>query len=185
MKLYARKIKTETKAAEHETAHDLLKAVIQATYGIAMPTIAIGTHGKPYFPTRPDISFNLSHCKGMAICGIGAYPMGVDVEWIRPLRAGVLRRAFSEAETEAVKSSIDPDCTFFQLWTLKESYVKALGIGISYPLKQACFHLSADGLLHVRQHPPDWQFRLFSLDGFSIACCIAPEETPPNTIIMA
>ena len=52
-----------------------------------------------------------------------------------------MNRAFSENERQMVEnvSTYERDLLFFGLWTLKEAYVKALGIGISYPMDKAEF----------------------------------------------
>ena len=49
-----------------------------------LPTIAAGANGKPFFPDRPDLQFNLSHSHGAAVCALHHLPIGVDVERLRP-----------------------------------------------------------------------------------------------------
>ncbi|WP_294584384.1 4'-phosphopantetheinyl transferase superfamily protein, partial [uncultured Ruminococcus sp.] len=102
---------------------------------------------------------------------------GVDCESIRPLRPGVLHRSFSPDESRFVLESPVPDESFFRLWTLKESFVKALGIGISYPLHTAVFALDGET---VTAHPDGWQFRQFRLEsGHVVSCCVSPGDTLP------
>ena len=50
-----------------------------------------------------------------------------------------MKRVFSDSEMEMLEKSDDKDLLCFRLWTLKESYVKAIGIGVSYPLKNISF----------------------------------------------
>lgn len=103
--------------------------------------------------------------------------LGVDCESIRPLRPGVLHRSFSPDESRFVLESPVPDESFFRLWTLKESFVKALGIGISYPLHTAVFALDGET---VTAHPDGWQFRQFRLEsGHVVSCCVSPGDTLP------
>ncbi len=96
-------------------------------------------YGKPFLKNNCGWHFNISHCRKLAACAIAQSPIGVDVERIRQFPELVLKRCFTERETELIKESNNSDLTFFQLWTLKEAYVKAIGRGLSYPLRDAEF----------------------------------------------
>ena len=90
------------------------------------------------------------------------------------------RRSFAPEEVLAVMESPQPDETFFRFWTLKEAFVKALGVGISYPLHTAVFALNGED---VTRHPQGWQFRQFRLDsGHVVSCCGASEDTLPEEL---
>ena len=180
MQLFAAPVPAGKKALEHETAYRLLAYAVQEVYGLPLPEIACDSRGKPFFTQRQEICFNLSHCRGLAVCGISAFPLGVDCESIRSLREGVLRRSFAPEEVLAVMESPQPDETFFRFWTLKEAFVKALGVGISYPLHTAVFALDGED---VTRHPQGWQFRQFRPDsGHVVSCCGASEDTLPEEL---
>ena len=68
---------------EHEAAHELLLRSIEKLYGISSPRIEKGEHGKPFFPEHPEIFFNISHCRGLVVCGFSDSEIGVDAELIR------------------------------------------------------------------------------------------------------
>ncbi len=53
-----------------------------------LPTIAAGANGKPFFPDRSDLQFNLSHSHSAAVCALHHLPIGVDVERLRPAPGG-------------------------------------------------------------------------------------------------
>lgn len=181
MQLFACPISETGKSEEHSTAYDLLRRVVEKTYRLSLPVIARDYRGKPYFPDVPKIHFNLSHCHGLAVCGISESPLGVDAEEIRPLRERVMRRAFSAEETQAVHESACPDETFFRHWTLKESYVKAIGIGISHPLKSVPFSLNGG---EVHTPVTGWQFRQFLVQQrWVISCCVETGDILPNQVI--
>lgn len=177
MRLFTAQLPTHEKSLEHAAAYALLTHAVEVIYHMPLPEIARDSHGKPYFPAHPEICFNLSHCRGLAACGISDDVLGVDCESIRPLRPGVLHRSFSPDESRFVLESPVPDESFFRLWTLKESFVKALGIGISYPLHTAVFALDGET---VTAHPDGWQFRQFRLEsGHVVSCCVSPGDTLP------
>ncbi len=127
---------TASAAVQHETAHRLLAKVLFDFYGIAGYSLAHGKHGKPYIENHPEIFFNLSHCRGMAVCAISDSEIGVDAELIRPYNGKAARRVFSENEIKYVSEAPDSGEAFFRLWTLKEALGKAVGTGIFSGLKE-------------------------------------------------
>lgn len=178
MQLFYTPVTDSDKQAEHRTAHALLRAVLRQAYGLEDAVLAQDEHGKPFLPHHPEIAFNLSHCTGLAVCGVASKPLGVDAERIRPLRERVLRRVFAPEEVAAVRESATPDEMFFRFWTLKESFVKAIGIGISYPMQEVRFQFTPAG---IRASQPDWQFGQYLLQGqWVISCCVPEGEVLPD-----
>jgi len=106
------------KGEEHSCAYLLLSSVVQRVYGLStLPCIAREEGGKPYFPERPDICFNLSHSYGAVVCAVHDRPVGVDIEKLRPA-------------PKRLAAGLD-DCTFFRRWTAMEASVKRDGKGIA------------------------------------------------------
>ncbi len=131
---------------EHHLGKSLLCKGLKDLYGIIPDTqekllILEGEHGKPYLKEFPDIHYNISHSNGLVVCGIGDRKLGIDVERIRPFRENLQKKVLSDEERHRLKE-IQPEGQneyFFRLWTLKESYVKAIGCGITIPLKNISF----------------------------------------------
>lgn len=114
----------------------LVRYLLWTQYGMDAQTLTIchSEYGKPYFENS-KIHFNLSHSGDWVVCAMGDSEMGVDVEAIRPMDFPSVYRAFSKNEIAQLnKEDIEqyPDL-FYQIWTLKESYVKYLGLGLQYP----------------------------------------------------
>jgi 4'-phosphopantetheinyl transferase len=112
-------------------------------------------HGKPELePSWKDrgVEFNVSHSGGLALYAFTrGRPIGVDVEAVRPMpnAAGLLERFFSAAEV-AQWQATPPErqgLVFFQGWTRKEAWLKAVGSGLSFPLDQFC--VTMDGPARV------------------------------------
>ncbi|MBO5227240.1 MAG: 4'-phosphopantetheinyl transferase superfamily protein [Ruminococcus sp.] len=139
MKIYACFFHETDRRQEHETAHALLRFVLRQEYGIEEFSLAKNSHGKPFLSSHPHIHINLSHCKGLALCAAGNAPLGIDCEPVSKMRIGAARRVCAPQETEQLQNSDNPDLLFARIWTLKESFVKAVGRGISYPMKNAVF----------------------------------------------
>ncbi len=108
-----------------------------------------GPRGRPEID-RADcpVSFNLAHSAGLVVCAlsrIGA--VGVDVEHRRrtPIDAGLIARCCSHDEALDVEAHGDNwRDHFLKFWTLKESYLKAVGLGISVHLPDVRFRVAAD-----------------------------------------
>ena len=102
---------------ERAYAYDMLAYGVKKVYGLLeLPEICHEEGGKPYFPERRDICFNISHSRGCAVCALHDQPIGIDVEVIR-------------SAPKRLAAGMD-DRSFFALWTAKESSVKREGRGI-------------------------------------------------------
>lgn len=126
---------------EHNAAHMLLEYGLKKLYGISGSGLEKGEHGKPYLPGLPGIHFSLSHCRGLAVCGISECEIGVDAELIRNYSPKAMKRIFSPEEHEMVLSSEDPNEKFFRIWTLKEALGKYFGTGLFSNLSSYSFSL--------------------------------------------
>ncbi len=106
-------------------------------------------YGKPRIEYPDcDLTFNISHTEGMVALALArGLDVGVDVEWLQ--RDGetvsLADRFFSPAEAHDLRSlaAYRQRERFFDLWTLKESYIKAWGMGLSIPLDQFSFSFPA------------------------------------------
>ena len=135
-------------------------------------------YGKPAINNNGltiPIRFNLSHTEGMIVLAITLeHEVGVDVEYL--LRKGktidIADRYFSPVETEELLSLPQGKQRerFFDLWTLKEAYIKACGMGLSIPLDHFTFQFSHDAGIDISFHPsrlddPEkWQFWQMPVD---------------------
>lgn len=119
----------------------------------------------------PRFQFSLSHTAGLiALLVTSAERAGLDVEHTARTNdlALVATRVCSPTELESL-NRLASDAwreRFFQLWTLKEAYAKARGLGIGLPLNRIAFSLRADDAVAVQfsseigDDPAAWQFHL-------------------------
>jgi 4'-phosphopantetheinyl transferase len=132
-------------------------------------------HGRPEpVPGHggPPLRINLSHTRGLVACAVTVdRDIGVDVECVvrRGDPVAIADRYFAPAEVRALHAcpAVHRRDRFFQYWTLKESYIKARGMGLRIPLRRFSFHLDAGQEIRVtfdaelEDDARDWQFALF------------------------
>lgn len=124
-------------------------------------------YGKPSVVNSQKLQFNISHTGDLAILAVGkSFPLGVDIEHYsaRPYE-GIAKNLFSDqeyAELMKVSSSLKP-AVFFHVWAQKEAFIKACGLGLSYPTKDFNVPTSipTKQLVDDPLHNMTWQLRSF------------------------
>jgi len=154
----------------------------------------VNAHGRPEVQGLSRLYFNLSHTDGMALCAVCIEPeVGVDVEdtqrkgetveiadrFFAPTEAAALRALPVERQRER----------FFELWTLKESYIKARGLGLSLPLEHFAFELRPGKAPRItfdprlKDEPASWQFFQLQLsERHKAALAVRRAEALPLTV---
>lgn len=106
--------------------------------GAIPPRVETDAHGKPCLPEIPGFHFNLSHSGKWVLCGVGDGPLGVDIERTGRDITQVAERYFSPKELEPLEhlSMEERRGRLMSIWVIKESYMKATGLGLRLPLEQ-------------------------------------------------
>jgi 4'-phosphopantetheinyl transferase len=135
-----------------------------------------GSHGKPVVPDQTDdrdLRFSCSHSDDWALIALArGRELGVDLEQHRPMpdAAEVANRFFAPAEIREL-TSLPPALKaagFFNCWARKEAFIKALGLGLSYPLNRFVVSLAPEkpaALLAVEDDPEavkKWRLMTFT-----------------------
>ena len=119
----------ETSADQSETAKNLLLRVLDRDYDIKAQEILRTDKGKPYIINGP--CFSISHSRGYVGIAVTDSDIGIDLEVVRPYHEKLPKRIFSPNEYKWFCSRRETKLDFFTLWTLKESYYKYLGTGLT------------------------------------------------------
>jgi len=127
---------------------------------------------KPFL-VNDEIPFNVSHSDEWGLIAFGHEALlGVDIEKIKPMRdmAAIVKDVFSDEEQAAWErygENRRPDA-FFAGWTRKEAVVKAVGQGLSIPLKSFVVDLTPDVERPSTSLDGEWYTRSFRpLHGFA------------------
>jgi 4'-phosphopantetheinyl transferase len=134
----ASKFKHPVNAQRQIIGELLVRAVICNSFGLANDEnlFRYSEHKKPSLKNHNNIHFNISHSGDWVVCAVSAKEVGIDVEKIRETNFKIARRFFSNDEVKhlfALPKNQQLEY-FFDLWTLKESYLKMLGSGLTKPL---------------------------------------------------
>ncbi len=114
----------------------LIRTIIIRKLGLKNEKIEFHTndYGKPFLKEREDFQFNLSHSGIWVVCAVDDRHIGIDVERIQPIDLDISKNYFSPDEHQDLMSKANKFSYFFTLWSLKESYIKIKGKGLSMPL---------------------------------------------------
>lgn len=134
-------------------------------------------HGKPALVGHPEIHFSLSHSGNLVACAIGEVPLGVDVQTIATARESLVNYTMSESEKahlHTIEDMAGRNTYFTQLWTLKESYAKATGTGLTHDFP--AFEVVDGAVKALSVLDPPALFFTFALDGARGAVAMLEEK---------
>lgn len=176
----------------------LVRSVLSRYAGVRPQdwTFSTGPHGRPAISAPhpvPPLEFNISHSADVVMLGVTSdRTLGIDVENIETREADIdgLDRYFAPQESAALLSlpTLARRRRFFDLWTLKESYIKARGMGLAIPLDRFRFELPGEQSLVLHMHPdlgdaPErWRLWQLALRAHYLAavCAARGAETSPR-----
>jgi 4'-phosphopantetheinyl transferase len=156
---------------QYVASHGKLRTIL-ATYTNISPAqlvFAITEFGKPYLILNSKahtVTFNLSHSNNKMLLAIGYQcEIGIDIEAWNPKidRNAIVKHCFADSEKAFWQHTPEQqkDSVFYQFWTRKESFIKAVGAGMNINVAQVIS--SGQGKAHFLSiprnygKPEDWQ----------------------------
>ncbi len=130
----AARFRSEEDRRRYLRAHGALRAILSELTGARLD-FAVTETGKPHLPAAPELRFNLSRSRGMALVAVALeVDTGVDVEGVRsmPDCLEIAARFFPPSESAAL-AAMPPEereRDFFRRWTRLEAMWKARGVGL-------------------------------------------------------
>ena len=185
------------KRHEYLVTRVLVRSVLGEALGIAPESLKFVANewGRPAL--APDSSsaplhFNVSHTEGLVVCLVSeTHEIGVDAELLSraPRLLTLAPNVFAPKELSdlAALPADQQAQRAVHLWTLKESYIKARGMGLALPLDGFAFHFAGERIsLEVEPELNDdgarWQFQTQMLGPHCVSMAIACPEASPVTI---
>ena len=140
-----------------------------------------GMQGKPYLKDYPETFFSLSHSGEMAMCVVAEQEVGCDIEKVKQRdNRKLAKRFFTENEYQYIfskETTEKQNDAFYRIWTLKESFLKTTGEGISIPLDSFEFTFDAEDMIQFSWtgHEEQFEFIEQHVEGYKAAVCIRKE----------
>jgi len=172
-------------------ARGCLRAILSRYLQVAPVDIAFqyNAFGKPELTSQDDLRFNLTHSDNLALCAItNGRNLGVDVERVRSIGAAEIAERYFTPDEQRELAEVPPEQrlhAFFNGWTRKEAWLKAVGRGIGMGLDQVEVSLAPHAPAQFRKigtAPHDG--RRWSLTSFTPApeyvAALALEGTAPQ-----
>lgn len=180
---------------EYIAAHVLARRALAAATGnpAAAFHFEAGTQGKPM--TRlgdrgAGVHFNLSHTKGMVAVAVAPFELGLDVEPLdRSVNLSIAGRYFCPEEIAWLNALPEERQGegFLRLWTLKEAFIKATGLGLTQALDSFWFEVVPPAIRFkaaIAEDPASWRFEQRDFEGRFMAAVgfrLPPEPAPAVT----
>lgn len=142
--------------------------------------ICYNPYGKPYIANLRHFKFNISHSGNYVAIATSKYKIGVDIERIQDIDLTIAQRCFTLSEYAYICSCKSPQNAFYQMWTLKESYIKAIGKGLHLPLN--AFEISIDNKIAYLKtyNKHNLMFTYMKLNEYMLAICHQERITNPT-----
>ena len=152
--------------------------------------IAREAQGRPFFPNREDVVFNIAHSGALAAVSYVRgknLRTGCDVEQIRPRARAqeIAEEFFSAPEKDYVSQGGFDEARFYEIWTLKECYIKLRGLSVFDMAACPSFISDKGAFAFDAAAPSPLSFYLYELSGNSERYMLAAalegmEQQPPE-----
>jgi len=166
----------------------LVRKIIIDTFNLSNEKIyfSVNEYDKPYCEFLDDFHFNISHSGNWVVCAVDKKPIGIDIEETSTcIDLSISENFFSNKEHADLLLSNDPYDYFFTLWSLKESYIKFLGKGLSHPLNTFSMKLN-NSKIYIESYNKileDIYFKQYNIDKeYKMAVCSLNPDIPEKVI---
>lgn len=140
--------KLEQNKIMHDAGINLLDEKLEEIFNVknARENYCSSLNGKPYLKNS-SINFNISHCNNIVVVIISNKNVGIDIEDIKEFKKSIIRKVLTNNELIDLLSANNKKEYFFKLWTLKESFLKAIGTGLSYGMQNIEFSIKDKNII--------------------------------------
>ncbi|MHA7962500.1 4'-phosphopantetheinyl transferase family protein [Paenibacillus sp. CAU 1782] len=177
----------------------LVRYVLRERFGLPASKILFkkNPYNKPVLAGE-DVHFNVSHSGIWTVAAFHSMDIGIDIEQMGMADMELARSMFASSEYEALCSQPPEkrNRLFYDIWTRKESYLKALGAGLSLPLDSFSVTGEAGGNVGVARKGLSsviteagsarrWNLCQFQVDNdYSLSACSLSQDWPKRVVLV-
>lgn len=103
-------------------------AIMKLNLPFALQDVKTTAKGRPYLAS--NIDFNIAHSGNRVVLAVADKRIGIDIEMHRTIQIDLFRKYFSDEEWKSISTSVNPQTSFFDFWSVKESAIKCNGKGV-------------------------------------------------------
>jgi 4'-phosphopantetheinyl transferase len=188
-------LRSESDRQRFERSHGYARQVLGEYLGVPGHDVPLerSATGKPLIRGRQELAFSLAHCETHAVVAVASHALvGVDVEHHHSVKEalGISRRYFAREEADLLdrQAPQELDAAFLRLWVCKEAFIKAIGLGLSYPLDRVIVggfdgeHPYYSAIDEPHGQPLHWTLTLIERERSYIAVAVKtlPQQTSPQ-----
>ncbi|WP_042149755.1 4'-phosphopantetheinyl transferase superfamily protein [Paucisalibacillus sp. EB02] len=144
--------------------------------------------GKPRLKNESSFMYNISHSNEWVVCVVDSCQVGIDIEYKKPIELRYFEKVFSLEELIDIRSKnpFNQQEYFYDLWTLKESYIKMIGEGFSYPVSSLT--VKKNSLVDIQLvnsiNNSNPYFKQYNIDpNYTLSVCAEKEDFPKEVVI--
>lgn len=138
-------------------------------------------YGKPRLADHEEFSFNVSHSGEFVVLIFGQGLLGIDIEEVKPMDLAIAASFFSGEEQQQLMSREEEQRLdyFYDLWTLKESFIKAVGTGLTRPLNSFTIREELSGEVVLTPEDEKFYFKKYETQKpYKLSACCSKNQLP-------
>lgn len=165
----------------------LLRKVVSLFVRVKPDNLVLGEnkYNRPTleYPKICGLDFNVTHSGDWIAIAVNKYGrVGIDVEEIKPIDLSIAKNIYTIEELHYLYEQSGQEIeNFYKIWTLKESFIKAVGEGLSYPLKDFHFEFRKNESIEMisRRRNGKWYFKMYDIGtDYKLALCASKNKFP-------
>lgn len=160
----------------------LARKLLNQSFGFSVKEtkFSYAEKGKPFIEGRNDVHFNISHSGNTVAAAVAQNRIGVDIEHFRKINYRIAERYFTPVELLYIHTQEEPEKTknFFEIWTIKESFLKAIGTGLTRSLSSFEVNCFAGRFSISGKGSEFFNVNAFRFQEYQLAVCIENDEIP-------